>query len=423
MSESGILSFVHLSDIHFNKYSDDPYDVDSELRSAVISDLKNGAREYLDIVNGVLVCGDLAFSGQAEEYKVAKGFLKEIIDIFEISFNDVFCVAGNHDVNQNVIKQSKIIEYLQDALISIDTTQPDNLDKEIRKIQNDKYVEGILYKPIANYNEHVVEMYSNYTVDRPNWGTELKLNDTYILSIYGMNSVLVSSHKDHLDENGNRMRDTERKMVISRKQIPERKDNVIYMSLCHHPPECWNNQRLRTLMDARVMIQLYGHKHIQKIEEGNNCIRIGSGALQPERGKDWIPRYNWIQVYVVNERLVVKIYPRIYEETKGIFVVDIDSCDSGKIYKEVNLNLRNDFESDEPEGEEIGEKDNIEIRTTNAITKEIVYRFTILSQHDKESVLRNYSQIDYNVEEDIDRLLKQLQENNLEKDFLEKIKN
>lgn len=55
-------------------------------------------------------------------------------------------------------------------------------------------------------------------------------------------------------------------------------------------------------------------------------------------------------------------------------------------------------------------------------TKEIVYRFSILSDHDKKSVLRNYSQINYNIDEDISVLINELQENGLEDKFLKSIK-
>lgn len=418
-----VLSFIHLSDIHFNKYCGDPYDIDSELRNAMISDLKKYAKQQLTSICGILVCGDLAFSGQENEYQKAKEFLTEVIEIFDISFKDVFCVAGNHDVDQGVIKRSRIIEHLQDTLVDVDNKNPDSLDEEIRTIQNDEFVKGILYEPLRNYNKSVTEMACKYSVDKPNWASNIEIDEKYVLSIYGMNSVLTSSHKDHLDERGQKTNVSERKMTINRKQIPEPRDNVIYMSLCHHPPECWNNQKLQEFMDARVMIQLYGHKHIQKIEEGNNCIKISSGALQPERGEHWYPRYNWIQMYIENNELIVKIYPRIFEEKRGVFICDGDSCDDGQECKQISLKIKNEVGNHLDGIKQNENKMDLEVRTTNSITKEIVYRFTILSEHDKKSILGNYERINYKISEDIDKLLKQLQDNNLENNFLERIKN
>ncbi len=58
----------------------------------------------------------------------------------------------------------------------------------------------------------------------------------------------------------------------------------------------------------------------------------------------------------------------------------------------------------------------------NDVTVEIVYRFSILSDHDKKSVLRNYTQINYSIDENISVLIKELQENGLKDRFLESIR-
>lgn len=58
----------------------------------------------------------------------------------------------------------------------------------------------------------------------------------------------------------------------------------------------------------------------------------------------------------------------------------------------------------------------------NDLTIEIMYRFSILSDHDKKSVLRNYTQIKYSIDEDISVLINELQENGLKDRFLESIK-
>ena len=64
------------------------------------------------------------------------------------SLKNVFCVAGNHDVDQSVIRNSYIIETLQGELNKVDCENPDNLDNVLRKIQKDPHIEGLLYAPI-----------------------------------------------------------------------------------------------------------------------------------------------------------------------------------------------------------------------------------------------------------------------------------
>lgn len=298
------LSFIHMSDIHFNKNSGDGYDMDNELRQAVINDLIQNSKKYMDVVDGVLICGDLAYSGQEREYEIAKEFLSEVIEIYGLGLHDVFCVPGNHDVDQGLIKESQIIESMQAFIVDVDKKEQNKLDDCIRKVQNDPYIQGILYKAISTYNDSVLEMASDFSVENPIWQSEKKLNDEYVLSIYGMNSVLTSNHRDHyINEITNSWE--EREMVMNRTQIPKPREKVIYMSLCHHPPECWINKNLSEYMDERVKIQLYGHKHIQKIDANNKRLRISSGALQPVRGNDWFPRYNWIKIYIEDNELVI----------------------------------------------------------------------------------------------------------------------
>lgn len=422
MEEKRVLSFIHISDIHFRKESGDPYDIDNELRKAMLTDLEFEAERELVNVCGVLVCGDLAFSGQKKEFDNAKSFLIDVTKIFRISLKDVFCVAGNHDVDQSVARKSRILECIQDELAFIDKKTPHLLDAEIRKIQKDDFVEGLLYKPLIAYNSCVKEMACDYSIEAPTWQSTMEMNEKYTLAIYGMNSVLTSNYKDHLDENGNKLINTERKMIMNRKQIPDYRENVIYLSLCHHPPECWNNDNLQKFMDSRVKIQLYGHKHIQHIDANERRVRIGSGALHPERNGEWTPRYNWVEIWIEQDKLCVKIYPRVFEDTNGKFLCDTVSCDLGKIYRLVEMPILDNERGEKANEKEVEITEQREVRNTNIITKEIVYRFSILSESDKKRLLRFFPKLDYNIEQDIYILLQQLKDNNIEKEFLNKMR-
>lgn len=420
MEKPNVLSFIHISDIHFAKYSSDAYDIDNELREAMITDLANYVKNSFKIT-GILVCGDIAYSGKKEEYDKALDFLHEVIDICELKDDDLFCVPGNHDVDQSVSRKSLLLDLAQTHLETIDKTE--HIDDQIRKIQNDSIVNvstGLLYKPIEMYNHFFSKFSCSYTVDNPNWITEIPINSKYTLGIYGMNSTLISSYKDHLDENGNKRCDgKERKMLINRKQIPNVKNDLIYLSLCHHPPECWSDPKLEELMDERVRIQLYGHKHIQNIDTNGKRVRISSGALHPERGDDWVPRYNLLELWIDNDILYVKIHPRIFDDIKGKFICDSKSCDKEKDFQLCCMellieNTRGDFEE--------MQQDEKQVRKTSVRTKEIVYRFSVLSDRDKDRIISKFRSIKYSKEQNIEILLDQLAQNRLEEEFLNTIK-
>lgn len=417
MAEKQVLSFIHLSDIHFNKNSGDAYDIDKELRTAMLNDIATHVKENIGDVNGILVCGDIAFSGKKEEYEIAKHFLNDVATKLDVDLSNIYCVPGNHDVDQQIIKNSKILECVQNYVSYVDDNNPDRVDMEIRSIQNDPLVKGILYSPILQYNEAVAEMACAHTCDCPQWVSEMKLDSKHTLKIIGINSVMTSSFKDHIDDMGNRIQNGERKMVVDKVQIPTPEENVIFMSLCHHPPECWGNQNLIERMNSRVKIQLYGHMHKQRLLKHESYVRINSGALQPERGDDWMPYYNWIQIYLEEQNLVIKIFPRVFNDAEGIFNADFLACDNSKIYKlfKINLNEREKVMSDCIECAE-------RKRATNIYTKEIVYRFMTISDANKKMVINKFSLIDFDVRQDIAVLLDQLHINQIEKEFLEELR-
>ena len=153
--------------------------------------------------------------------------------------------------------------------------------------------------------------------------------------------------------------------------------------------------------------------HIQNIDADNRRIRINTGALHPERGKDWIPMYNWISLLVKENKLIVRIYPRIYDNANGIFCKDKESCNADKEYIEFELSLDN-FTSNHS----IEEKSNV--RKITLVSKEIAYRYYTLSESDLDNIARQFNQIDFTA--NIDELLQQLQQMQIENEFLAALK-
>ncbi|KAF1085284.1 Calcineurin-like phosphoesterase superfamily domain protein [Sporotomaculum syntrophicum] len=332
-----MISFIHLSDIHFTKFSGDRYDVDEDLRNELLNDISDNAKQHLINIKGVLICGDIAFSGKYEEYAVGAVFLRELCSRLEIAEEDVFCVPGNHDVDQDVPKESYIVKLIQDKLATSDSVETFN--DTLAKLSRDKY-NNILFAPIECYITEFAGKYGCFiSPDKPQWEAEFPLNNKYNLKILGMNSTIISNADD------NAQGAEERLMFINESQIPSRRENEIYLTLCHHPPQCWQDPKLKlkNKMDSRVHIQLYGHKHIQTIEQIRSTLIVGSGATHPSRGEpDWIPRYNWITLSIFTEDkkdyLDIRIYPRILDDQEDRFIADTNLCNK-KIYKNYKIPL------------------------------------------------------------------------------------
>lgn len=333
-----MLSFVHLSDIHFRKYSGDPYDIDDDLRNELLYDISHCLTKNIPTIDGVLICGDIAFSGKTEEYDVASLFLNEICTSLTLDKSRIFCVPGNHDIDQSITKGVMSVKLLQSKLETAGSivAYDDYLGQIFRNLQDAE----TLYAPIACYNEKFAAQYGcSLAPDKLIWKQDMELDCEHKLCLIGINSTTISNEEDHRDDG------TERPMRIGHMQIPKREDGTIYLSLCHHPPECWVDpeHKLSKKMNERVTIQLYGHKHLQKIQETEKGLIVGSGATHPSRFEDdWIPRYNWITLEVnhidAETVLTIKIYPRVLDETETKFEPD-KAIPDGKEYMEYTIKL------------------------------------------------------------------------------------
>ncbi|WP_366924195.1 metallophosphoesterase [Metallumcola ferriviriculae] len=395
MSQEAI-TFIHLSDIHFTKYSGDRLDLDADLRNEILIDIKNNAKREIGKVDGILVCGDIAFSGKSDEYSRANQFLKEVCSALDIPETSVFCVPGNHDVDQSVMKNSEGLFNIQEKI------EEDNTDSSLTAYLRDPIFNKTLFLHIHQYNTKFAGKFMCHINENQFfWNKYFTLNDNSILRLVGLNSIVISSSNDT----------NERLMVVGEYQIPERQEGITYLSLCHHPPECWKDPDdiLKNKMNERVRVQLYGHKHVQQVRHNNNSLIIGSGATHPHRSeREWKPRYNWLSVSVEgtkdHRKLKVILYPRILNETNDHFISDSSNC-SEKNYTEYFLtldywkdNVKIPSEGTEPskllkvpdnhDEENLNTKDNcIPLRT-------LVYRFLELSFIKRSSILTKLNLID-----------------------------
>ena len=335
-----MLSFIHLSDIHFQKYSGDAYDLDADLRNELLIDLRKNFPKSISNVSGILICGDIAFSAQEREYAAASDFLEQVCQQVSLDPSRVFCVPGNHDVDQGITRGSRSLKSLQR---DIEIAGPQEAEELLGQICRNSVDAQTLCASIEHYNAFATKYRCGFTQNVVVWEQDMPLDDTHTLCIVGMNSTLISSERDHVDET------TERPMRLSLSQIPKRRANTIFLSLCHHPPACWidPDSKLQSKMDARVAVQLYGHKHLQTVQQTKRGIAVGSGATHPVRTEtDWIPRYNWITLETGQKTgkdiLTVRIYPRVLSKDETAFIVD-PTLPDGQNYLEYNILV------DEPE--------------------------------------------------------------------------
>lgn len=312
-----MVTLLHLSDIHFRSYSGDPADVDQDLRNELELDAQR-MRGLVGSPTAILVGGDIAYSGSSAEFEIAKDWLHRLCANLGVTFAHVWCVPGNHDVNQAVLRNSAILLDVQDALRKAGA----NIDGKLGSYLRDTSLREQLYRSIAGFNTFAETYGFAVTAQQPVSRTDLILNDGSTLRINGLNSTIVSSHLDN----------TVKKIILGRLQLPERKIGVTQLILCHHPPDWWNDDdALEEDFNRRAHIQLFGHKHRQVVRQIDNSLRVVAGAVHPDRAEvGWRPRYNWLTVEVggtAKERiLAVKIFPRVWPEGGESFTADFTTC-------------------------------------------------------------------------------------------------
>src|SRR6267142_3599453 len=196
------LILIHLSDIHFHqRRGGGTYDLDKDLRNELERDARKMA-DRIGHVHRILVTGDIAFAGKADEYDKALEWLRLICGRVGCPEEKVWTTPGNHDVDRSVIMQSVTLQSLHKELRPKD---PNGVDEAIRRLMDDPEASSSLYRPLKNYIEFAATFGCQIGPNSPQWEHDLKLNDGSSLRLHGLNSALVS---DNLDD------DAEHRLIL-----------------------------------------------------------------------------------------------------------------------------------------------------------------------------------------------------------------
>lgn len=318
--------FLHLSDIHFRSKEvsrdDDP---NGALRDDIVDDVKKMQAKIGRPADAILISGDIAFAGAQDEYQFATSWLKDLLcPAAGCSMDDIFVIPGNHDVDRG----KAALRMHKDARATLRRLNGDAANNTLREYLSEPASSQLIFAPLENYNAFAAQFEcaigpydDNHPELKPYVSRSWMLNDGSFLKFWGFSSVLVSDEFDDVD-----------KMFVDPMgaQI-QREEGVTHAVMCHHPYN-WlrNGGTFRGRLEAVTRLQLFGHEHTRRIEDGQRFTTIRAGAIQPERdGPEWDPGYNWIDVSVETrsdeQRLLnVGIWVRKWENHRFIGVPDPD---------------------------------------------------------------------------------------------------
>jgi predicted phosphodiesterase/DNA-binding Xre family transcriptional regulator len=392
------INFVHISDIHFMKgfSGKSSFDIDSQVRNAILNDAKNKSLKCLAPIYGILITGDIAFSGKSEEYKIALDWLTELCKKLNCNPGHVWCVPGNHDVDRAVHKEFTTIPATHEQLLRAQEESQECLDEKLCEHLENQNTGPVLFAPLKAYNEEFGQRFDCITTPKkPWWEDDVILNDNSVLRIRGLNSVLVSGPRDDIKGN---------KLLLGTAQTEYGKyDGIQYLTICHHPvSSLYDEDVTEEALLAYSQIQLFGHKHYQRVREINNTLWLCAGAVHPIRKeKKWQPRYNYLSIWVdgtgKDRYLCVDVYSRIWNQDEKEFTHEQTSGSSD--FKPYRLKLP-EWTNTMVEPKKKKSAKNSILSTEPPVSKlafdrkELIYHFIGLPDYIRKAIMKKHGLIE-----------------------------
>ncbi len=301
-----MLTFLHLSDIHFSRRNDaSQFDLDQQIRRALIDDLgvrPEGCPQY----DALLITGDIAYSGKKDEYDVAKKFLEEVYAKTDLSMKETYVVPGNHDVDRDHV-QPKFPLWDSHEAIRRNANPVHWRDAIQTQLQKDP--SKLLLAPFHAYNDFAQGCECETTASDLAWSHlfEPALEFDFRVRLRGLNSALISDAAD-----------APTKLLVSAFQTAKLCDTLgeVNLVMSHHPPE-WlmDKAELRETLRRFAPIVLFGHEHSVRLQADDKQMQLFAGALQPERdAANWTPTYHIVQLAIEGTReqpqLLVRVHTR-----------------------------------------------------------------------------------------------------------------
>lgn len=305
------IAFVHLSDIHFGQERGGSVVVNADVMARLIEDLAKmveglpGKRAC-----GVIVTGDIAYAGKADEYRCAAAWLDKIAATAKCAITDILVVPGNHDIDRDEISSSA-----EWQLSEIQTKGEDTLDKFLAK-DTDRavlYARFKSYIPFAEAYNCSMDCHGGLASNR-----EVTLAPGRSLRFIGLNSALVCKSKDKAGE----------LLLGARQRVLPIVHGQELVVLCHHPLD-WlqDSDDARRFVRSRARVFISGHEHkpsvrVEAVEKGCDIMTLEAGATMPPTAQDpFTYTYNIIEFGwdAALDQLQVTVHPRAWDDDQKRF--------------------------------------------------------------------------------------------------------
>ena len=309
------LIYVHVSDIHFGQERGSDLYVHEDVKECLIADVVKFKTEAgIERMDGIIVTGDIAFSGKKGEFDVAAQWLDRLTEAVGCQKTDVIVVPGNHDIDRDRISAGAraIIRQCVDG--GSDELECFLSHTGDRELLYDKFHD---YRDFAAGYDCPLESDGGVAVNR-----SAEIAPGRSLRFVGLNSALLCTGRDG---------DEGRLLVGGRQHVLPWAPGEELVVLCHHPVECLQDEEIMSrYIRSRARVHIYGHVHRPSVEvethvEGRDLLTISAGAAVPPSGEaGYQHTYNVLTFEwdADSDGLKIEIVPRTWNQRATIFDAD-----------------------------------------------------------------------------------------------------
>ena len=309
------LTYVHVSDIHFGQERGPKVYVHDDVKQCLIADVEAVKTEAgIDKVDGVLVTGDIAFSGKKGEYDLAAQWLDRLTETIGCKKTDVIVVPGNHDIDRQRISAGAALMLREIAGGGND---------ELERYLSDTGDRELLYAKFHDYRDFA----EGYDCSlEPNGGVAVNrkavLAPGRFLRFVGLNSALLCTGRDG---------DEGKLLIGGRQHVLPRTRGEELVVLCHHPVDSLQDQRVTNrYIRSRARVHIYGHVHETSVvvetpvEEGDLLTMSAGAVVPPDAEVGYQYTYNVLTFGwdAVTDDFKMEIVPRSWDERATSFGAD-----------------------------------------------------------------------------------------------------
>jgi len=270
---NGKTTIIHISDFHFCKKND--YETEIIIEN-LIKDVSNLREKYALNPNMLILSGDIAHSGKEEDYKIALKHINNLIKELGIPIKKVFIVPGNHDVNRDDLRLSKL-----------DISNEAKVNEFLQKEDERKEV----FKKLDNFYGFVRNFYSDYDYYQNKYYFTSKIKTAYCnLGIVCLNSSWYSGETKYEKD----IFDDDKKLLVGEHQIrsayKDVDDSDVIITIMHHPLsqlKDFDESIVHSYVMEKSDFLFHGHDHsnssMKLVDPDGKCHIITAGACYTEK--------------------------------------------------------------------------------------------------------------------------------------------